>query len=165
MKTARKCPKNCLRDSRTDENQNAIRLTRSPEICREEILPTIPASLDQLYYPTSHRGRKAWLKHFLENRFELFGDYEDAIVEGESWLWHSVLTPCSEHWLADARSSRESNSGFCRKKRSADQLAGGFYSADHRLARIHAGDLSRPRRQNANHQPLESSPQNPCQFL
>jgi deoxyribodipyrimidine photolyase-related protein len=31
--------------------------------------------------------------HFLANRFEHFGDYEDAIVEGESWLWHSVLTP------------------------------------------------------------------------
>jgi deoxyribodipyrimidine photolyase-related protein len=29
----------------------------------------------------------------LANRFEHFGDYEDAIVEGESWLWHSVLTP------------------------------------------------------------------------
>ncbi len=52
-----------------------------------------PGSLDQLYYPTSHRSARRWLKHFLANRFEHFGDYEDAIVEGESWLWHSVLTP------------------------------------------------------------------------
>ena len=52
-----------------------------------------PGSIDQLYYPTSHADAKKWLKHFLKNRFELFGVYEDAIVESESWLWHSVLTP------------------------------------------------------------------------
>ena len=45
------------------------------------------------YYPTSHRASKAWLNHFLKHRFEKFGTYEDAIVEGESWLWHSMLTP------------------------------------------------------------------------
>jgi deoxyribodipyrimidine photolyase-related protein len=52
-----------------------------------------PGNIDQLYYPTSHPSAKLWLKHFLANRFEQFGDYEDAIVEGQSWLWHSVLTP------------------------------------------------------------------------
>ncbi|MFK8113330.1 MAG: cryptochrome/photolyase family protein [Rubripirellula sp.] len=52
-----------------------------------------PGSIDQLYYPTSHRSARRWLKHFLANRFEHFGAYEDAIVEGESWLWHSALTP------------------------------------------------------------------------
>lgn len=52
-----------------------------------------PGNIDQLYYPTSHRSARRWLKHFLAYRFEHFGDYEDAIVEGESWLWHSVLTP------------------------------------------------------------------------
>ncbi|MDE0864786.1 MAG: cryptochrome/photolyase family protein [Rubripirellula sp.] len=52
-----------------------------------------PGTLDELYYPTSHKDAKRWLKHFLEKRFENFGAYEDAVVEGESWLWHSVLTP------------------------------------------------------------------------
>ncbi len=52
-----------------------------------------PGSIDSLYYPTSHRDARRWLKHFLEQRLTRFGDYEDAIVEGESWLWHSVLTP------------------------------------------------------------------------
>ena len=52
-----------------------------------------PGSLETLYYPTSHADARRWLKHFLEHRFQQFGDYEDAIVAGESWLWHSVLTP------------------------------------------------------------------------
>lgn len=52
-----------------------------------------PGELENLWYPTNHRIAKSWLDKFLEQRFERFGDYEDAIVEGESWLWHSVLTP------------------------------------------------------------------------
>lgn len=52
-----------------------------------------PGSLEKLFYPTSHADAKKWLKHFLEQRLHDFGPYEDAIVEGESWLWHSVLTP------------------------------------------------------------------------
>jgi len=34
-----------------------------------------------------------WLDDFLENRFEKFGVYEDAIVANEAVLHHSVLTP------------------------------------------------------------------------
>lgn len=59
----------------------------------EEQFPDHPGSLDNLYYPTSHQAASQWLDHFLENRFAQFGDYEDAIVQGQSWLWHSVLTP------------------------------------------------------------------------
>ncbi len=49
--------------------------------------------IETFFYPTSHSDAEAWLKHFLTHRFEKFGTYEDAIVEGESWLWHSMLTP------------------------------------------------------------------------
>ncbi len=59
----------------------------------EKKFPDNPGRLDNLYYPTSHAAAKRWLKHFLSNRLQQFGDYEDAIVQGESWLWHSVLTP------------------------------------------------------------------------
>lgn len=52
-----------------------------------------PGNLRQLFYPTSHVAARRWLKDFLAQRLLNFGDYEDAIVEGESWLWHSVLTP------------------------------------------------------------------------
>ena len=52
-----------------------------------------PGSIEELIYPTTHKAAASWLDKFLSQRFELFGDYEDAIVEGECWLWHSVLTP------------------------------------------------------------------------
>ena len=55
--------------------------------------PENPGSLENLYYPSSHKSAEKWLTHFVKHRLTAFGDYEDAIVEGESWLWHSVLTP------------------------------------------------------------------------
>ncbi len=63
---------------------------------RDSVLRDFPDAvgrIDQLIYPTSHDDAARWLDRFLADRFHLFGDYEDAIVEGESWLWHSVLTP------------------------------------------------------------------------
>ncbi|TWU31327.1 cryptochrome/photolyase family protein [Novipirellula artificiosorum] len=59
----------------------------------EKRFPDNPGYLKDLIYPTSHREARRWLDHFLANRLEQFGAFEDAIVEGESWLWHSVLTP------------------------------------------------------------------------
>lgn len=75
-----------------------------PEVQRDQIdleakkyvlekFPNNPGSIETLIYPTSHDGAERWLQQFLEQRFRLFGDYEDAIVENQSWLWHSVLTP------------------------------------------------------------------------
>ncbi len=52
-----------------------------------------PGSVDGVYYPTSHTAAAKWLDRFLEERFERFGPYEDAIVEDQAWLYHSVLTP------------------------------------------------------------------------
>ena len=44
-------------------------------------------------YPTTHQEAKNWLNQFLEFRFYDFGIYEDAIVKGENFLNHSVLSP------------------------------------------------------------------------
>ncbi|MEM6660629.1 MAG: cryptochrome/photolyase family protein [Pseudomonadota bacterium] len=59
----------------------------------EANFPDNYGSLTALIYPTRHDEAAAWLDTFLKERFESFGPYEDAILEGESWLWHSVLTP------------------------------------------------------------------------
>ena len=59
----------------------------------EQRFPSNPGQIDRLYYPTSHQSAQSWLKEFLTVRLAQFGDFEDAIVQGQSWLWHSVLTP------------------------------------------------------------------------
>ncbi len=44
-------------------------------------------------YPTTHEQSEAWLQQFIEHRLHDFGAYEDAIVDDEHILHHSVLTP------------------------------------------------------------------------
>lgn len=44
-------------------------------------------------YPTTFSESRDWLSQFLQHRFSEFGDYEDALVNDESILHHSVLTP------------------------------------------------------------------------
>ena len=44
-------------------------------------------------YPTNFEEADIWLNNFLENRFSLFGDYEDAICKENNILWHSLLSP------------------------------------------------------------------------
>lgn len=55
-------------------------------------LPLIPP-LKTTEYPTTHEEARKWLDDFLEQRLKLFGPYEDAIEQGQNWLYHSVLTP------------------------------------------------------------------------
>ncbi len=61
--------------------------------------PDNPGCLDEWYYPIDHAAADRWLEKFLEERFCKFGPYEDAIVQGESWLYHSILTPLLNHGL------------------------------------------------------------------
>ena len=44
-------------------------------------------------YPVSHDAAERWFDDFLEQRFRLFGDYEDSISHKERVLFHGVLTP------------------------------------------------------------------------
>jgi deoxyribodipyrimidine photolyase-related protein len=44
-------------------------------------------------YPATFAESRAWLTQFLQKRFAEFGDYEDAIVNNELVLHHSLLTP------------------------------------------------------------------------
>jgi deoxyribodipyrimidine photolyase-related protein len=59
----------------------------------EEHFPDNPGSAENFCYSTSRQGALQWLRGFLDSRFSLFGDYEDAISQQETVLYHSVLTP------------------------------------------------------------------------
>jgi len=59
----------------------------------ESQFPDAPGHLDRWHYPVTHASAEAWLDTFLEQRFEKFGPFEDAIAAGQNWIHHSVLTP------------------------------------------------------------------------
>ena len=59
----------------------------------EKDFPDAPGHLDNWYYPTTHAMAEKWLDTFLQQRFEKFGPYEDAVAAGQNWIYHSVLTP------------------------------------------------------------------------
>lgn len=44
-------------------------------------------------YPTTFTESKTWLQDFFKTRFYEFGVYEDAVVQDQNILHHSVLTP------------------------------------------------------------------------
>jgi len=57
----------------------------------------------QFIYPIDFSSSKLWLQQFLEVRFKEFGKYEDAIVQNENHLHHSVLTPMLNVGLLNPR--------------------------------------------------------------
>ncbi len=56
-----------------------------------------------------------WLEEFLQNRFEKFGIYEDAIVAKESVLHHSLLSPILNIGLISPQQIIESTIAFSNK--------------------------------------------------
>jgi deoxyribodipyrimidine photolyase-related protein len=48
---------------------------------------------DGFLYPVSRRDALNGLQIFLDQRFTNYGVYQDAIIENDSYLFHSVLTP------------------------------------------------------------------------
>ena len=63
---------------------------------RTYVTDTFPQALGNdknFEYPINHADAKCWLDSFLEQRFEKFGVYEDALVPQRGWLYHSILTP------------------------------------------------------------------------
>ncbi len=89
----KKIPKTLLRDIPTIPS---VKTDAIDSEARQYVLKRFGdnyGNAETMYYPTDHAAAQRWLVEFLKNRFENFGVYEDAILQGESWLWHSVLTP------------------------------------------------------------------------
>lgn len=50
-----------------------------------------PGSTKDIGYPYTFTEVRAWFHKFLKERFSLFGKYEDAVVPGSSWMYHSGI--------------------------------------------------------------------------
>ncbi len=93
---------------------NSIEFPRTPTIKTSRLLDKAKkevsinykdyyGSAENFNYPLSHKDAEEWLDNFLIERFNLFGDYEDAIHSNHRTLWHSVLSPLINSGLLTPR--------------------------------------------------------------
>ena len=47
--------------------------------------------LDNFHFAVTHAQARYALTRFIEERLKCFGDYQDAMIEGEAWMYHSHL--------------------------------------------------------------------------
>ena len=52
-----------------------------------------PGSTDYLWMPTNRQESLIWLDNFFKNKFSNFGNYEDAIISENNFLFHSAISP------------------------------------------------------------------------
>ena len=87
----KKLPKNIVIPLIKKSSKNKYVTQAIDEIYKNNI--SIIGTSEFFFYPTTFEEADNWLKEFLEDRFSLFGDYEDAITSRDSFLWHSILSP------------------------------------------------------------------------
>ena len=49
--------------------------------------------VDNLWMPTNREEALIWLDKFFEEKFFDFGNYEDAIISKNNFLFHSAISP------------------------------------------------------------------------
>ena len=52
-----------------------------------------PGSVDNIWFPVTRAGALNHFEKFVETRMMQFGPYEDAMVNGENFLFHSCISP------------------------------------------------------------------------
>lgn len=58
-------------------------------------------SLDHFHFAVTHEGAMRQQTRFLDEALPRFGDYQDAMLTGEPFLWHSILSPYINAGLID----------------------------------------------------------------
>ncbi len=66
-----------------------------------EEFPSHPGSLDQFHFAVTHEEAMRQKRKFLDEALPRFGDYQDALLSGEPFLWHSILSPYINSGLLD----------------------------------------------------------------
>jgi len=60
-------------------------------VCRE--FKTRVGRIDNFFYAVTREDALKALEHFINYRLANFGDYQDAMITGEPFLYHSILSP------------------------------------------------------------------------
>jgi deoxyribodipyrimidine photolyase-related protein len=83
----------------TIDSESQVYVERAKKEIEKEF-PKNPGTLD-FYLPITFRGAQKWFDNFLKERLLNFGKYEDAVVQGEPFMYHGVLSPLLNCGLLD----------------------------------------------------------------
>lgn len=80
----------------------------APDAITREVLDMVEARFGdhlghtaQFGFAVTHDDALKQQAHFLDHALPLFGDYQDAMLTGEPFLWHSILSPYINSGLLD----------------------------------------------------------------
>lgn len=87
-----------------------------------------PGDLDsqRWWLPTTRAQALDHYQEFLEQRFEMFGPYEDALTERDPFLFHSVLTPALNLGLVTPAEVIEQTLSFAQQRKIPIASVEGF---------------------------------------
>lgn len=82
-----------------EEQQDDI--TRDAAADLEKHFPDAPGNTADFFLPVTRGAALAWLDHFVSRLLPRFGNWQDLMVSGESFLFHSILSPMLNIGLLD----------------------------------------------------------------
>ena len=72
---------------------NETKHTKDLKIKIQDLFSSHPGNVENFWLPTTYDDSIKWLDHFILKKFNLFGDYEDAVDTNNNFLFHSALSP------------------------------------------------------------------------
>ena len=97
-------------------------------------------------FSATRREALAALDHFVEHRLPEFGAHEDAILEGDPWMAHSLDQRADEPRAARPARGRRAGGGGVPQRCRADRERRGVRAPGDRLARLRLAHLLAPGR-------------------
>jgi deoxyribodipyrimidine photolyase-related protein len=95
---------------RGDRSRIPPRVRHEPDAITREVMRVVaahlgdlPGSADDFNWPVTREQALAELHDFIRHRLAHFGDYQDAMVTGEPWMYHSLLSAPLNLKLLDPR--------------------------------------------------------------
>lgn len=79
-------------NSITNKNDNNTIYVKEAKIYVQKHFKNNYGNIVNFFYPVTHKTANIWLNDFIKNRLEYFGTYQDAILENQPFLFHSLLS-------------------------------------------------------------------------
>ncbi len=87
----RKVPKNPLQIPKRISHKKSDILKKVLESVRKDFSSYF-GNLDPFYFAVTREQALKELSHFIKNLLPVFGDYQDAMIQGEPYMFHSLLS-------------------------------------------------------------------------